>query len=196
MGASKRVMELLVKEYSLRNPRTILSTVRFGNVFNSAGSVIRLFRMQIDTGGPITITDEEAERFFMSVTEAAQLGIQAGAFSESGDVFVLDMGDPIKIMDIAQEMCKLSGYELGTTLPLEIIGLGNGEKLDEQLMRTSEQIEETPNERVKKLIDESVSWKDMQKDLILLNKLATDFDRGGILKVLRRIVPEFNQEAK
>ncbi|MFW9850834.1 MAG: polysaccharide biosynthesis protein, partial [Candidatus Thorarchaeota archaeon] len=194
MGASKRVMELLVKQYARDQDRTSLSAVRFGNVFNSDGSVVRLFMKQIERGGPITITDPDVERFFMSVSEAAQLVIQAGAFSDSGSIYMLDMGEPLRIMDIAKEMCLLSGHKLGETIEVHITGLKSGEKMTEELATQMETVEKTTNERVFRLADDSPTWDNMEESLDRLNTLAHECKREEILTELQILVPEYKRE--
>jgi len=140
MGLSKRVSELAIQDAAFRPTRTVFSIVRFGNVLGSNGSVIPIFRRQITSGGPVTVTDPEVTRYFMTIPEAASLVIQASALARGGDVFVLDMGDPVKIVSIAERLIKLSGrvpaYEktqASNTIQLQFIGLKPGEKLHEEL---------------------------------------------------------------
>jgi FlaA1/EpsC-like NDP-sugar epimerase len=194
MGASKRVMELLVKEYARRQDSTRFSAVRFGNVFNSDGSVVRLFKKQIDNDGPITITDPEVERYFMSVSEASQLVMQVGSFSDNGSIYVLDMDEPLKIMDVAREMCLLRGHQLGETIEVQITGLTSGEKMSEQLATEMENIEKTVNERVFRIVDDSTQWVDMEEALHRLEDLADDCNKAKILTELRMLVPEFGRK--
>jgi FlaA1/EpsC-like NDP-sugar epimerase len=194
MGASKRVMELLVKEYARRQDSTRFSAVRFGNVFNSDGSVVRLFKKQIDNDGPITITDPEVERYFMSVSEASQLVMQVGSFSDNGSIYVLDMDEPLKIMDVAREMCLRRGHQLGETIEVQITGLTSGEKMSEQLATEMENIEKTVNERVFRIVDDSTQWVDMEEALHRLEDLADDCNKAKILTELRMLVPEFGRK--
>src|SRR5207249_5475473 len=134
MGASKALAEFAVEEMSARHPGTRYATVRFGNVLGSSGSVVPIFRRQIARGGPVTVTDERMTRYFMTISEAVQLIIRAGSLSDrSGQVFVLDMGDPVKIMDLAETMIRLSGFEPGNDIAIEIVGARPGEKLHEDL---------------------------------------------------------------
>ena len=135
MGASKRLAEMILQALAAENVQTNLSIVRFGNVLGSSGSVVPKFRQQIKNGGPITITHPEITRFFMTIPEAAQLVIQAGAMSKGGDVFVLDMGNPVKIIQLARRMIQLSGLSIANSsrpdgdITIEITGLRPGEKL-------------------------------------------------------------------
>jgi FlaA1/EpsC-like NDP-sugar epimerase len=145
MGLSKRVSELAIQDAAARPNRTIFSIVRFGNVLGSNGSVIPIFRQQITGGGPVTVTDPEVTRYFMTIPEAASLVIQASALARGGDVFVLDMGDPVKIVSIAERLIKLAGrvpaYEktqASNTIQVQFIGLKPGEKLHEELTFTDE----------------------------------------------------------
>jgi len=139
MGATKRVSELLFQAQAARlNGRSHYSCVRFGNVLGSSGSVIPIFREQIRQGRPLTITDPEMVRYFMTIPEAAQLIIQAGALGERGEIFLLDMGDPVKIIDLAKDMIRLSGLTLGEDIDIKIVGARPGEKLREELLIAEE----------------------------------------------------------
>ncbi|MBN2230617.1 MAG: polysaccharide biosynthesis protein [Candidatus Thorarchaeota archaeon] len=196
MGASKRFVELLMEEYARRSKYTKLSAVRFGNVFDSEGSVVRLFRKQIENGGPITITHPEVERFFMSVSEAAHLVIQAGALSQNGAIYVLKMGDQVKILDIAQEMCRIYGYDPDHQIQFVITGLKNGEKLSEELIGSGEVIESTSSEYILKITNKRRSnWTDMESDIQALAKYAECSDRTSIITMLKKIIPEYNPAA-
>lgn len=135
MGASKRVAEMVLQDLALTQKGTCFVTVRFGNVLGSRGSVIRVFRRQIESGGPVTVTDERMIRYFMTIPEAVRLVIEAGAVGDSGEVFLLDMGDPVRIYDLAERMIRLSGFEPGVDIPIKITGIRPGEKLFEELSR-------------------------------------------------------------
>ena len=143
MGASKRMCEMIVQ--CRQDSKTCFSAVRFGNVLGSNGSVIPLFRNQIAKGGPITLTDKRIIRYFMTIPEASQLVIQAGAMAQSGELFVLDMGKPIKIYDLAVNMIKLSGLVPEEDIKIEEVGLRPGEKLYEELLIKTETLEKTDN---------------------------------------------------
>ena len=147
MGATKRVAEMLVQAMNKRS-QTRYMAVRFGNVLGSNGSVIPLFKKQIATGGPVTVTHEEVTRYFMTIPEAVQLVIQAAALGKGGEVFVLDMGEPVKIIDLAKDLIKLSGLKLGEDIDIEITGLRPGEKLYEELLHDTENSIRTEHERI------------------------------------------------
>jgi len=139
MGACKRVAELYVQSLAGRS-ETRFVTVRFGNVLDSAGSVVPLFRQQIAAGGPVTVTDPEMRRFFMTIPEASRLVIQAGTIGQSGQIMLLDMGEPVRIVDLAADMIRLSGLRVGEDIAIEFVGLRPGEKLYEELRIPGERL--------------------------------------------------------
>ncbi|HEX2947233.1 MAG TPA: nucleoside-diphosphate sugar epimerase/dehydratase [Clostridia bacterium] len=147
MGASKRLAEIIIQSMN-RMSKTKFAAVRFGNVLGSNGSVIPLFQKQIAKGGPVTVTDKEIIRYFMTIPEAAQLVIQAGALAKGGEVFVLDMGDPVKIDDLARDLIRLSGYEPDVDMKIEYTGLRPGEKLYEELLMAEEGLERTAHKKI------------------------------------------------
>jgi FlaA1/EpsC-like NDP-sugar epimerase len=149
MGASKALAEWAVEAMATRYPKTRFSTVRFGNVLGSSGSVVPIFRRQIAAGGPVTVTDERMTRYFMTIPEAVQLVIRSGSLSEpSGEVFVLDMGEAIKIMDLAETMIRLSGFEPGREIAIEVVGARPGEKFDEVLFNPYERNKPTAAQKI------------------------------------------------
>jgi FlaA1/EpsC-like NDP-sugar epimerase len=148
MGASKALAEWAVEAARARHPRTSYATVRFGNVLGSSGSVVQIFRAQIAAGGPLTVTDERMTRYFMTIPEAVQLIIRAGSLGDGGEVFVLEMGDPVRIVDLARDMIRLSGLEPDTDIAVEIVGRRAGEKLHEELFNPYERPQATPAEKI------------------------------------------------
>jgi FlaA1/EpsC-like NDP-sugar epimerase len=197
MGATKRVAEQILQALAAEGGDTRFSMVRFGNVLGSSGSVVPLFRRQIKAGGPITITHEDITRYFMTIPEAAQLVIQAGAMAVGGEVFVLDMGDPVKIVDLARRMIELTGLSLRDEanpdgdIEIEIVGLRPGEKLYEELL-IGDNPEETGHMRIMKANERSLVWHELSG---LLEKLdwSTWSDGGSeIGKTLLTLVPEFS----
>ncbi len=159
MGATKRLAEMIVQDMQRRSPTTIFSMVRFGNVLGSSGSVIPLFEEQIRAGGPVTVTHPEVTRFFMTIPEAARLVLLAGAMAEGSDVFVLDMGDPVLILDLARRMIELSGFSLRDgqnpdgDIAIEFVGLRPGEKLYEELLIDSDSLVLTPHPKILRALE-------------------------------------------
>jgi FlaA1/EpsC-like NDP-sugar epimerase len=149
MGCTKRIAEMVVQRIQSRSPETKLMTVRFGNVLGSSGSVIPLFRKQIEAGGPLTVTHADITRFFMSIPEATKLVLQAGAMGNGGELFVLDMGEPVKILDLAKEMISLAGLHEGVDIHIKVVGLRPGEKLFEEPLFGKESVLQTNHPMVK-----------------------------------------------
>ena len=193
MGATKRIVELMVQALK-NNGITTLSAVRFGNVLNSHGSVIPLFKKQIEKTGVITITDPGIQRYFMTIPEAAQLVIQAGAYAQNGEIFVLDMGQPVKILDLAENLIRLSGLKPHEDVSIEYIGLRPGEKLYEELVYNIDECHKTDNELIfiaqPEVIDQTVFSKAIEElnskldDLVdirdeLLEFINRDFSRNN-----------------
>ena len=197
MGASKRLAELVLQALATEPGKTTFSMVRFGNVLGSSGSVVPKFRQQIKNGGPITLTHPEVTRFFMTIPEAAQLVIQAGAMAKGGDVFVLDMGESVKIMDLAQRMIQLSGLTLRTEdnpdgdIAIEITGLRPGEKLYEELLIGNDP-QPTLHPRIMKASEEKMAWSDLQDSLNAM-QVALDVNDVGVLRrMLEQLVSGYH----
>jgi FlaA1/EpsC-like NDP-sugar epimerase len=148
MGASKALAEFAIEAEQARFPRTRFCAVRFGNVLGSSGSVVPIFRRQIANGGPVTVTDEGMTRFFMTIPEAVQLVIRSGSLTRGGEVYVLEMGEPVRIMDLAEDMIRFSGLEPGRDIAIEVVGRRPGEKLEEILFNRYEQGETTPAQKI------------------------------------------------
>jgi len=193
MGASKQVAEMIIKIYG-RKSKTNFVAVRFGNVLESSGSVITTFKKQIAEGGPITVTDKEMERYFMTITEASQLVIQAGALGIRGEVFILNMGEPIKIVDFAKNLIRLSGFILDEDIKIEFIGSRPGEKLFEELLTEKERskvLGESGHEKIFIAQTEAVDEEKLEKDIRELEVLAKEMDTEGIIRKLQEIVPSY-----
>ena len=212
MGASKRLSEMMLQalskeldvlsskndslELSSKKKRTCFSMVRFGNVLDSSGSVVPLFREQVKNGGPITLTHPDITRYFMTIPEAAQLVIQAGAMGEGGDVFVLDMGQPVKIHDLARRIVKLSGLTIkdennpNGDIEIRVTGLRPGEKLFEELL-IGENPEKTIHPLITKAHENFINWDQLKKEIDILNMALNTNDVAMIRSILQKIVDGF-----
>lgn len=196
MGATKRLAELILQAFSRNQTKTRFSMVRFGNVLGSSGSVVPLFRRQIVAGGPITITHPDITRYFMTIPEAAQLVLQAGAMSHGGDVFVLDMGEPVKIVDLAKRMVHLSGRVLEAeddsvdAIRIDFIGLRPGEKLYEELL-IGDNVEGTDHPLILRAKEKEISWSQLQLMLAELEQACNAFDHEAVRTILLRVVEEY-----
>ncbi len=195
MGASKRIAELLLIDRAKGKCKTKLVAVRFGNVLGSRGSVVPMFRQQIRLGGPITITHPDVTRYFMTIREAAMLVLQAGFAGAGGEVFVLDMGDPIRIAELAEHLVRLSGLEPGRDIAIEYTGLRPGEKLHEELWCSDETLSVTRHDKIMVVQPDAPSEvADLKGTLARLEKLSARGDRKGIRKEFAKIFPDM--EAK
>lgn len=197
MGASKRVCELVVQARANSGAKTRYSAVRFGNVLGSSGSVVPKFREQIENGGPVTVTDMEMTRFFMTIPEAAQLVIQAGAMAEGGEVYLLDMGEPVKISDLARAMIELSGLEVRDEnnpdgdIEIVEIGLRPGEKLYEELLIGDNPLP-TRHPRIVKGHEDQLGWTELEAALAKLDEEIAADDDENVRAWLRSLVPEYS----
>ena len=168
--------------------------VRFGNVLGSSGSVIPLFKHQIEKGGPVTVTDPEMTRYFMSIDEAAQLILQAGAMAAGGEIFILKMGSPVKIVELAHDLIKLLGHEPEKDIKIKYTGLRPGEKLYEELITEGEGIVPTKHGKIMVLRGDGKPKQEIDQLLRRLAKMAAAHDARGIKKVLQDIVPEYTPD--
>jgi FlaA1/EpsC-like NDP-sugar epimerase len=193
MGASKRMCEKVILCRS--DSKTSFAAVRFGNVLGSNGSVIPLFKRQIASGGPVTITDKRIIRYFMTIQEASQLVIQAGAMAKRGELFILDMGKPVKIYDLAVNMIKLSGLEPDKDIMIEEIGLRPGEKLYEELLLKSDTHEKTENNLIFIERDTPLSREEVALLLEELDSAAESHDVSRVRTALIRAVPTYKDSA-
>ncbi len=196
MGASKRLAELILQALAKKEGGTRFCMVRFGNVLGSSGSVVPLFRKQIAAGGPITLTHTDITRYFMTIPEAAQLVIQAGSMGQGGEVYVLDMGRPVKIIDLARRMVHLSGLELRDEahpdgdIAIEVVGLRPGEKLYEELL-IGENVEGTSHPLIMRAYEHELPWETLTEDLELLARASQSFDYEQVLALLASLVKEY-----
>lgn len=196
MGAAKRVAELVLQALANEQRHTCFTMVRFGNVLDSSGSVIPLFKKQIRNGGPVTVTHSDVVRYFMTIPEAVELVIQAGAMGNGGDVFVLDMGEPIRISELAAKMIKLSGLEVLTAdnpegdIEISYIGLRPGEKLYEELL-VGENVSNTEHNLIMRAMEEMIEWDRLSQMLQRLEEASNDENEENIHEALTKIVPSF-----
>lgn len=197
MGSTKRLAEQVLQALAATNPQTCFSMVRFGNVLGSSGSVVPLFRRQVYEGGPVTVTDFRMTRYFMLIPEAAQLVIQAGAMADGGEVFVLDMGEPVKIIDLARSIIALSGLTVrdrsnpGGDIEITEVGLRPGEKLYEELL-IGENSEPSEHPLIMRARESFVPWARLQLAILEIERLARLNDECAILAAIRELVPEFS----
>lgn len=192
MGASKRICEMIVQTFN-KHYDTEFVAVRFGNVLGSNGSVIPLFKKQIASGGPVTVTDPEIIRYFMTITEAVSLVLQAGAYAKGGEIFVLDMGEPVKILDLAENLIKLSGYKVGEDIKIEFTGLRPGEKLYEEMLMDEEGLQDTSNKMIH--IGKPIDMDEMKffSQLEKLNVAARE-ESPHIRELVKEIVETYNPD--
>jgi len=190
MGASKRIAEKILKCYARRS-QTRFVAVRFGNVLGSRGSVIPLFKEQIEKGGPITITHPKMIRYFMTIPEASKLVIQAGSYGKGGEVFILDMGEPVRIIDLAEDLIRLSGLEVGKDIEIRFTGIRPGEKLYEELLTASEGITATRNRKIFIARPEEVDESALMAQVERLEVAARSGNIRHIIRGFKEVVPSF-----
>lgn len=190
MGATKRLCEMIVQAINIRS-KTDFVAVRFGNVLGSNGSVIPLFQKQISEGGPVTLTHKDIVRYFMLIPEAAQLVIQAGAYASGGEIFVLDMGEPVKIYDLAINLIKLSGFEPFKDIDIKITGLRPGEKLYEELLMDEEGLEETKHKKIFIGKPANFDLDKLKLEIEEINEIAIKGDLVKLRTKLKKIVPTY-----
>ena len=199
MGASKRIAELVLQALSKQESSTCFTMVRFGNVLDSSGSVIPLFKQQISNGGPVTVTNANMVRYFMTIPEAVELVIQAGAMGKGGDVFVLDMGEPVRIYDLATKMIQLSGLQvldkdnLDGDIEIKCTGLRPGEKLYEELL-VGDNVSQTDSLLIMRAEESMLDWEDLKPILDQLNEDINNSDQEKVREILIEAVPEFKPQ--
>ena len=189
MGATKRMGEMIVQHYAQQS-KTVFAAVRFGNVLGSNGSVIPIFKKQIASGGPVTVTHPDIERFFMTIPEASRLVIQAGGMATGGEIFILDMGDPVKIVDLAKSLITLSGLRVGEDIEIEYTGLRPGEKMYEELLMDEENTLPTKMKGIMISTGKEVEFDDVEAKLNSL-ELVLEADDAKALDALEAAVPTY-----
>jgi FlaA1/EpsC-like NDP-sugar epimerase len=190
LGASKRLGEVICQALAARSS-THFITVRFGNVLDSVGSVVPLFREQIRQGGPVTVTHPEVARYFMTIPEACQLILQAGVLGQGGEIFVLDMGEPIRISYLAEQMIRLAGKVPGSEIAITFTGLRPGEKLFEELFHDEEPYAATAHPKIFLANARLVPWLELEQRLKGLGRAVREYDESEMASALRALVPEF-----
>jgi len=197
MGATKRLAEKVIQSVDMRESNTEFTAVRFGNVIGSSGSVIPIFRDQINRGGPVTITHPEMSRYFMSITEASQLILQAGSMeSKSGQIYLLDMGKPVRIKDMANDLIRLSGLEPEKDIPIIYTGLRPGEKLYEELVSKEEKAQSTDHKKIMVLNNgtNNMPWDIMKREIQSLVDISLKFDTDQIKRKLQQMIPDYTPQ--
>jgi FlaA1/EpsC-like NDP-sugar epimerase len=192
MGATKRVAEIICQTMDERSTTRFITT-RFGNVLGSAGSVVPLFRKQIQRGGPVTVTDRNITRYFMTISEACRLILQTTVMGSGGEIFVLDMGEPVKILYLAEQMIRLSGKIPGEDIKIEFTGLRPGEKLHEELFHTDENLTDTSHEKIMLAMSRKTDWQTLAESMDKFRQAVDEFDIDEIKALIKKLVPEMTQ---
>jgi FlaA1/EpsC-like NDP-sugar epimerase len=190
MGASKRVSEIYIQSFN-NCSETAFITTRFGNVLGSNGSVIPRFRKQIEEGGPVTVTHPEITRYFMTIPEACRLVLEAGAMGKGGEIYIFDMGQPIRIVELAKKMIRLSGFEPGKDIEIVYTGLRDGEKLYEELLNNEEDTIPTHHPKILKARVREYDYPYVVSMIELFEELINDRNEIKILALMKEIVPEY-----
>ena len=190
MGASKRIAEMVIQNYNDKSATKFVA-VRFGNVLGSRGSVIPTFKNQITAGGPVTVTDSRMTRYFMTIPEASQLVIQAGAMASGGEIFILDMGKPVKIVDLAKDLIRLSGLEPEKDIKIVFTGTRPGEKLFEELLTSEEGTTATKHKRIFTAIPNNINYQAIDELLEIIRERGTYLEREEIVAGIRQLLPDF-----
>lgn len=189
MGATKRVAEMYCQNMNARS-NTRFITVRFGNVLNSNGSVVPLFNEQIEKGGPVTVTHPEISRYFMTISEATQLIMQSAVLGSGGEIYVLDMGDPVKITYLAEQLIRLAGKEPGQDIQIIYTGLRPGEKLYEELFHELEPYDMTTHEKIFLAHPRQADWDELRSELRNIELAVRRYDTKSLGRIMLRLVPE------
>jgi FlaA1/EpsC-like NDP-sugar epimerase len=190
MGASKRAAEIYVQSLN-GNVSTAFITTRFGNVLGSNGSVVKIFKKQIESGGPVKVTHPEITRFFMTIPEAVQLVLQAGYMGKGGEIFVFDMGEKVKIVDLAKKMIQLSGFVLDVDMEIQFSGLRPGEKLYEEVLSDQETTQPTTHEKIMIAKVRDYDWEEVKNWVEELIKLFVKQDNDAMVAKLKAFIPEY-----
>ena len=194
MGATKRLCEMIIQAKN-KSSKTEYVAVRFGNVLGSNGSVVPLFKKQLANGGPLTVTHKEITRFFMTIPEAVALVLQAITYAEGGEIFVLDMGEPVKIYDLAKSLIELSGYTLGEDMEIEITGMRPGEKLYEELLMDEENLEKTKHKKIFITQPMDITMNDVEEKLDMFREIVNDENtsKEDIKETMKKCVPTYKE---
>ncbi len=194
MGASKRMCEMIIQAKN-KTSKTEFAAVRFGNVLGSNGSVLPLFKKQIEMGGPVTVTHKDITRFFMTIPEAVGLVLQAMSYAKGGEIFVLDMGEPVRIYDLAVSLIKLSGLEPDVDIPIKVTGLRPGEKLYEELLMQGEGLKTTAHNKIFIGDIEDITEEQLEEKIAILKEIIQDenIEKEKIRQIMKKIVPTYHE---